>query len=1124
MWNRLSFTYILKYLSSREKHLTFKKIRNFFDDHEMKIYISDDLKKIHFQTFLNYKWMILGFVFFITVLKLVGPVIIHQLISQFDLIISKKNGWEGVALWGVVMIACQILHTFIGQHYIFKVTTICQSISKKINRLINEKIVSSKIQVSQGELINRSIQDSENASNIIWITTEFSLALLTVVFSSICLLYYLGSSAILPLVLFFSIFPLGRLYARRFSRLQSAIQRNKDERLETFSSFVSYMNAIKSFGWEDVVFNDIKKPRRREKFFWNRLIKLKALSTINFLLINVMVAALAFGLFIYNGGVLTAELAFTCLCYFGFLEPSLKQISKISNDLAGALTANRRIQQLLDEDSTLVQTPYLHFLDHQSIAIVGRLGGGKSTLLNNLIPVFCGKVIGYQPQDPYIFESSLLDNLTLGKSIKKDVINKSLDLTFLNTDLTFSERGLRTRLKNGGEGLSFAQMQKIVLARTYCLDPDILLLDEPCSSFEKSKVDSIFENLLFGEWHNKKKIVVTSQVKHLPKFDVIVFIDSKRVHHQGTYQQLLQNEEFLELVHYQEETMSEMVRKEVQKYNFLEEEVNDSEEETYPKKVTPSLYLYYLRAMHAFQGRKRVFLTFTLLVLTALGVAFLPILQNVFIAKWTNMGGGYLWSLGYLGIGVALALVAGAQNFIWSAKTFKAAINLHDSVLTSVLSNYISFFDLYSETKLLNVFSKDLDTLEKDLTFSLEDAFISLLHTVTSIFVLIVTLPLICMVLVPIAYVFSKVIRLYRDNLLMLKNLIAEARVPRIRALGETIEGRDVINAFNAQSFFLSRLNKGLDQYQDAISFQTVLSRWFVIKVSCLGSIISSSVIIYAYYSSSMGLIGKGLVSMMILYSFKFWENLCWSVKSVNEADSQMIFVNKFNELSRLENAPQILTKTDNEDLVFENVIFSSSGDRFNSIDYLNEKIAKGEKVGIYSLSAVSRSAFLGMISGSKRLKSGRIKLGEVDYNDEIDRSKYISFVTDKSELFRGTVRSNLDPLDRKSEKEIKEVLHLLSINLDLDQKVLSGGINLSGGERKLMCLARALLADTKILIIEDSCPANVDLVYHLALKKTLELSSKTILLISDEERNLKKCDRIFCIDHRVNNSSLVAA
>ncbi|HLW56330.1 MAG TPA: hypothetical protein VKY27_03040, partial [Bacteriovoracaceae bacterium] len=66
----------------------------------MKISLSEDLNRIHFQTFLKYKWMIVGFVFFITFLKLVGPVIIHQLISQFDLLIVKKSGWEGIAFWG----------------------------------------------------------------------------------------------------------------------------------------------------------------------------------------------------------------------------------------------------------------------------------------------------------------------------------------------------------------------------------------------------------------------------------------------------------------------------------------------------------------------------------------------------------------------------------------------------------------------------------------------------------------------------------------------------------------------------------------------------------------------------------------------------------------------------------------------------------------------------------------------------------------------------------------------------------------------------------------------------------------------------------------------------------------
>lgn len=1118
MWNRLAFTYILRYLGSQQEHLSFKKIRNFFDDQEVKITMSDDLKKIHLKTFKQYSWMILGFVVFITILKLIGPVIIHQLISQFDLLIHKKSSWHGVALWGAVMVFAQILHTFVGQHYIYKVNTICQSISKKINLMINEKILSSGSNASQGELINRSIQDAENASNVIWIATEFSLALLTVIFSSLCLLFYLGHSAILPLILFFTIFPLGRLYAKKFSRLQSVIQRNKDERLETFSSFLSDINAIKSFGWEDVVFNDIKKPRRREQFFWNRLIKLKAVSTINFLIINVMVASLAFGLFIYNGGVLTAELAFTCLCYFGFLEPSLKQMSKISNDFAGALTANERIQSFLDEGDNQNIIPHFHFLDAHSVAITGRLGSGKSTLLNNLIHAFKDQSVGYQPQDPYIFESSLFENLTLGKGVKKEDINKSLDLTFLNTDLTFSQRGLRTRLQAGGEGLSFAQKQKIVLARTYCLNPDVLLLDEPCSSFEKTRVDAIFNQLIFGEWSDKKKIIVTSQVKHLEKFDLIIFIDSKRALHQGKYEELLANDEFRQWVESERALKEDVSQKSTSKYSFSEEEVVETEEDTNPQSVTPSLYLYYLRAMHAFQGKKRVFFTFALLALTALGVAFLPILQNVFITKWMDVSGGYAWAFGYLGIGLLLSIVAGAQTFLWSAKTFKAATHIHDQVLTSVLSNYISFFDLNPETKLLNVFSKDLDTIEKDLTFSLEDAFLSLLHTVTSLFVLIVTLPLICLVLVPVSYVFNKVIGIYRRNLCMLKNLIAEARVPRIRALSESIEGRDVINSFKAQRYFLNRMNKGLNQYQDAISFQLVLSRWFVIKVSCLGSIISSSVIIYAWYASSMGMMGKGIVSMMILYSFKFWENLCWSVKSVNEADSQMIFVKKFNDLSRLEVSPRVQTKENNEDLVFEDVIFSPNGGYFNSIDYLNEKISFGEKVGIYSLSDVSRSAFLGMMNGTKRVKAGRIRLGDMDLNDEVDRSKYLSFVSDKSELFKGTVRSNLDPLDRKSNDEIYEVLQLLNLNLDLDQRISTGGTNLSGGERKLMCLARALLADTKILVIEDSCPANVDIVYQLALKNTLNLSSKTIILISDEERNLVKCDRVFCIDHRLTS------
>src|SRR5690606_29938928 len=528
---------------------------------------------------------------------------------------------------------------------------------------------------------------------------------------------------------------------------------------------------------------------------------------------------------------------------------------------------------------------------------------------------------------------------------------------------------------------------------------------------------------------------------------------------------------------------------------------------------------------HAFKGKKRVALTLSILIISALSVAFLPIMQNVYITKWTGQSGSYHWALGYLGIGFILSLLAGTQNFIWSMKTFKAAANIHDSVLTSVLGRYITFFDMYPGSKLLNVFSKDLDTIEKDLTFHLEDAFISSLHTLTSLLVLMVTSPIVIFILIPVSYFFTKVVSIYRKNLCRLKNVIAEARIPRIRSLSEVVEGRDVILAFNAQRFFNERLNRGLNYYQDAISFQTVFSRWFVIKVSCLGSVISLAVAAYVCYYSSSGVIGKGVASMMILYSFKFWENICWSVKSVNEADSQMVFVNKFKELSRdiiIEEDAKESTSTG--DLVFDNVVYSSNGNKFNSIDFLNERVRSFEKVGVYTMSEISRSAFLGMITGSKKVKSGQIKFGEMSVDDDFNRSSHISFVSDRTELFRGTVMSNLDPLNRKSENQLKEVLNFLGLDLDLDQRVSSGGSNLSGGERRLMCLARALLANTPVLIIEESHPCSVDLTYQLAIDRILKMSGKTVILVSDDVRNLRSCERVFKVGHRANGEELPLA
>lgn len=1125
MWKLISFSFIHRYLSQHEEELNFKHIKNLFREHRLTGLEHESIKELHQKSFFNHKKMILFFIAAISILKLSGPLILHELITQVELIGTPSFHWHHALSWCVLMVFVQIFHSIIGQHYIYRIQMICQSVSTLLNQAIFKKIMNSKKHFEEGEIINRVTNDSEVASNFLWIGTEMVLALLTILISSVALLFYLGESAVPSLLMLFSIFPLGRYFSQRFARNQRIIQKNKDERLEALTSYLGDMEIIKSLGWEDAVYKKIKKFRRIEQHFWERFFKNKATSILSFLLINAVVASLAFGLFIYNGGHFTTELAFTCLCYFGFLEPALKQLSKLSGDLSHVMTSNSRIEELLGEEEEREDRAVdTIFLNTDSIAIVGQIGQGKSTILKQLVYYFQDNNIGYQPQDPFLFEGNLNENITLGKSVDKAILREALRITFLDRDPIFADKGLKTKISVRGDNLSFSQKQKIVLARTYCLDPKILLLDEPCSSFDAYKVDRIFQDLFFKKWKDKKKVVITSQTRYLSLFDKIIFIDSQKQWHIGTYEELLSNAEFLQftLMNARKDVVENNI---VKTFDSETVETEELEETVASVEVNRSLYSFYLKAMNAFRGKRKMALTFSLLLFSSLAVAFLPIYQNLYITKWTQSGGAYLWALGYLMIGVILAAMGSWQNYIWSMSSYKAAKNIHDTALEGLLGRYISYFSDIKGSKLVNIFSRNLDTLEKDMTTLLEDACMSLLHTISSLLILVFTLPLVVFVILPIAFVAKKSIKTYRKNLCRVKALIAEGRNPRMKSISEVLEGNLVIHSFKAQRFFMGRLMKNLEKYQDAICFQTILSRWFVIKTSLLTSVISFSVTLYAFYYGHAGFVGKAMATMMILYSFKFWENICWSVKSVNEADSQMVFVKDFSEFSRLIERKESKTIVAIDgDMVFEEVVYSSHNNNFYSIDSLSQRVRAGEKVGVHTLSDISKKTFLDIITGVKNVKSGRIQLGAFDLSLEARRSSLLSFVSDNTELFKGDIYSNLDPLKLKSLQQVEEILKFVGLSLSLHHRVESGGANLSSGERRLICLARALVRETPVLVIEESCPAQWDKAYEEAIHKVLALEHLTVLLLSDEQSNLAKCQRVFAIGHRIADDSLPLA
>ncbi|XP_015437285.1 PREDICTED: multidrug resistance-associated protein 4-like [Dufourea novaeangliae] len=473
----------------------------------------------------------------------------------------------------------------------------------------------------------------------------------------------------------------------------------------------------------------------------------------------------------------------------------------------------------------------------------------------------------------------------------------------------------------------------------------------------------------------------------------------------------------------------------------------------------------------------------------------------------------------------SIATVVG-RSFFFMWICAKSSQKIHDSMFWSILQSTMSFFHRNQSGTIMNRFSKDvgsMDDLLPKVTLDTVQTFLVIIGSCIMIAIINywMILPLIILLFcIYILFIYNA------RNSRSMQRLQSITKSPVFSHVNATLEGLSTIKT--SEPDVLKLLQKQFDQLQNIHS-----GAWYM-------SIVASEVfgfytdvligffyifICFSFILTNKGDILGGNVGLALTQTFCLIGMVPFATRESNFMMSHMTSVGRIFRYIGLpkegdwqSSKPPPADWPNHGQVILKNISLQYEKNEAPVLKNLNVTIEPGWKVGVVGRTGAGKSS---LISALFRLfpeeLDGQIKVDGIDVSTvglHEFRTK-ISIIPQQPFLFTDTVRNNLDPFNSYDDTTLWDSLHQVELNdLVLDQKLQYSGGNLSIGQKQLICLARAVLKNNRILIL-DEATANIDNQTDALIQKTIRtrFSDCTVITVAHRLNTIIDCDRIIVMD-----------
>ncbi|KAJ7120034.1 ABC protein [Mycena epipterygia] len=816
-------------------------------------------------------------------------------------------------------------------------------------------------------------------------------------------------------------------------------------------------------------------------------------------------------------------------------------------------------------------------------AIVGRVGSGKSSLLQGLIGEmrlvqgsfsFGGRV-AYCPQSAWIQNATLRENVLFGLPFEEKKFWRVMEDACLLPDLQLLADGdLTERITyhffSGEKGinLSGGQKQRVNIARALYYGADVVIFDDPLSAVDANVGKVLFHSAIQGLVAQGKTVILVTHALHfLSQCDYIYTLAAGRIAEAGTYPELIaRGGEFARLdrefggAEAQEgagadgegEPQVQVVSVEDAKARSAGAGTGKLEGKLIVKEhrttggVAWSVYGYYVKAGGGWR-------TVPIIVFIAALMQGSQVVNSYSLVWWENNSfnkPSTFYQVLYALLGVAQSLFTYLFGILMDLFAMRVSANLHHDAIVNIFHAPMSFFGTPPMGRIISIvrvsiFGFDFPVLSEPLSVSMRMFVLVLTNLFGSVILITILEHYFIIAAVLIVFGFGYFAAFYRASALEMKRLDSMLRSILYAHMSESLTGLPTIRSYGEIPRFI-RDNKYYIDLENRALFLTIANqRWLAVRLDALGSVL----VFLLGILSAVGIpgISAAQIGLILTYGISLTQLFAVTTRLSAEVENYMNSVERVVHYARGDAVPEEAAHESDPQfkppaewpahgaIEFKNVTMAYRPGLPNVLHGISLKIKAGEKVGVVGRTGAGKSSLtlclLRIVEYLGEIVVDDVDIGKIGLTDL--RSN-IAIIPQEPTLFSGTVRTALDPFSKYDDVRLWDALRRSYLvetrpstpiesvptetenghKLSLDTVIEADGANLSVGERSLLSLARALVKDSRVVIL-DEATASVDLDTDAKIQQTIhtQFKDRTLICIAHRLRTIIAYDRILVLD-----------